>query len=87
MSNQDKITALYYRLSQEDENIGESDSITNQDVICQGIFLHLNNIFKIKGLNSFLLLCCQRYEGLMDRLSRRAHVCRRQYHRPLVGGE
>ena len=33
MSNQDKITALYYRLSQEDENIGESDSITNQKSI------------------------------------------------------
>ena len=30
MSNQDKITAIYSRLSQEDMNIGESDSIINQ---------------------------------------------------------
>ena len=33
MSNQDKITAIYSRLSQEDLNIGESDSITNQKSI------------------------------------------------------
>ena len=30
MSNQDKITAIYSRPSQEDMNIGESDSIINQ---------------------------------------------------------
>ena len=35
MSNQ-KITALYCRLSQEDMRQGESDSIQNQDEICQG---------------------------------------------------
>lgn len=35
MSNQ-KITALYCRLSQEDMRQGESDSIQNQDGICQG---------------------------------------------------
>lgn len=50
---------IYLRLSKDDERLGESVSIENQDVICQGVFLHLNNIFKIKGLNSFLLLCCQ----------------------------
>ena len=34
MSNQDnKITALYCRLSQEDENSGDSDSIVNQKSI------------------------------------------------------
>ena len=34
MSNQDKkITALYCRLSQEDENSGDSDSIVNQKAI------------------------------------------------------
>ena len=60
-------TALYLRLSCDDELKGESGSIGTQDVICQGVFLHLNNIFKIKGLISFLLLCCQRYEGLLDR--------------------
>ena len=32
----DKITALYCRLSQEDANEGESNSIQNQDGICQG---------------------------------------------------
>ena len=35
----DKITALYCRLSQEDERLGESLSIENQDGICQGVFL------------------------------------------------
>ena len=33
MSNQEKITALYCRLSQEDENKGDSDSIVNQEAI------------------------------------------------------
>ena len=31
----DKITALYCRLSQEDALEGESNSISNQDFICQ----------------------------------------------------
>ena len=35
----DKITALYCRLSQEDDLHGESNSIVNQDGICQGGFL------------------------------------------------
>ena len=35
----EKITALYCRLSQEDERLGESLSIENQDGICQGVFL------------------------------------------------
>ena len=41
MSNQteNKITALYCRLSQEDELKGDSNSIQNQDEICQGVFL------------------------------------------------
>lgn len=30
------ITALYCRLSQDDGNVGDSDSIINQDAICQG---------------------------------------------------
>ena len=38
-SNQTKITALYCRLSQEDELEGESNSIKNQDEFCQGYFL------------------------------------------------
>ena len=33
MSNQDKITAIYSRISKEEMNIGESDSITNQKSI------------------------------------------------------
>lgn len=33
------ITALYCRLSQDDGNVGDSDSIINQDEICQGVFL------------------------------------------------
>ena len=41
MSNQ-KITALYCRLSQEDMRQGESDSIQNQELICKGWFLPSN---------------------------------------------
>ena len=44
----DKITALYCRLSQDDMIDGESNSITNQYVICQGVFLHLKNIMKTR---------------------------------------
>ena len=38
MSNQKK-TALYCRLSQDDGLDGDSNSIQNQDGICQGAFL------------------------------------------------
>ncbi len=34
----DKITALYCRLSRDDELQGDSNSIVNQDGICQGYF-------------------------------------------------
>ena len=37
-----KITALYPRLSHEDELQGESNSISNQENICQGYF-HRSN--------------------------------------------
>ena len=33
-----KITPLYERLSRDDELQGESNSISNQDEICQGYF-------------------------------------------------
>ena len=42
MLQTDKITALYCRLSQEDMQAGESESIQNQVVICKGWFLHPN---------------------------------------------
>ena len=38
----DKISALYCRLSQEDANEGESNSISNQELICIGWFLPSN---------------------------------------------
>ena len=38
-TTQQLITALYPRLSHEDELSGESNSISNQDPICQGYFL------------------------------------------------
>ena len=41
-----KITALYERLSRDDEAIGDSNSITNQDAICQGYFLPQNTKIK-----------------------------------------
>jgi hypothetical protein len=34
----EKITALYERLSRDDEQIGDSNSIANQENICQGGF-------------------------------------------------
>ena len=37
-----KITALYPRLSHEDELQGESNSIFNQELICKGWFLPPN---------------------------------------------
>ena len=38
-SNHNLTTALYTRLSQEDLLQGESNSIRNQNMICQGVFL------------------------------------------------
>ena len=35
---QEKITALYERLSHDDELIGDSNSVVNQESICQGGF-------------------------------------------------
>ena len=37
----DKITAIYCRLSRDDELTGESNSIVNQELICKGGFCHL----------------------------------------------
>ena len=34
-----KITALYERLSRDDELAGDSNSIFNQELICRGWFL------------------------------------------------
>ena len=42
MLQTDKITALYCRLSQEDMQAGESESIQNQELICKGWFLPPN---------------------------------------------
>ena len=38
----EKITALYCRLSQDDGREGESNSISNQELICKGWFLPSN---------------------------------------------
>ena len=44
MSNYNKITALYSRLSvgDEDRDGGESNSISNQELICKGWFMPPN---------------------------------------------
>ena len=44
MSNYNKITALYSRLSvgDEDRDGGESNSIQNQEILCRGWFLPPN---------------------------------------------
>lgn len=41
--NHNKITALYCRLSRDDEYNGDSMSIQTQDGICQGYFLRKSN--------------------------------------------
>ena len=41
-ATQNLITALYPRLSHEDELQGESNSISNQALICKGWFLPSN---------------------------------------------
>ena len=41
----DKITALYCRLSRDDELQGDSNSILNQEDICQGYFHPKNAMF------------------------------------------
>ena len=41
-ADQEKITALYCRLSQDDGLDGESNSIQNQELICRGWFLPPN---------------------------------------------
>ena len=38
----DRVTALYERLSKDDEQQGESNSILNQGLICKGWFLPSN---------------------------------------------
>lgn len=41
-----RITALYCRLSRDDELQGDSNSIKNQEEICQGVFLHKSTFSK-----------------------------------------
>ena len=38
----DKVTALYCRLSRDDDLQGESNSIVNQELLCRGWFLPPN---------------------------------------------
>ena len=52
-SNQ-TMTALYCRLSQEDELAGESNSIHNQRAICQGGFPPKRIYFEREGLKPLL---------------------------------
>ena len=42
MRRKEKITPLYERLSRDDELQGESNSISNQALICKGWFLPSN---------------------------------------------
>jgi len=40
--SKNRITALYERLSRDDELAGDSNSIVNQELICKGLFLPPN---------------------------------------------
>ena len=42
MRRNEKITALYERLSRDDDQQGESNSISNQEILCRGWFLPPN---------------------------------------------
>ena len=44
-TEKDKLTALYERLSHDDERAGESVSIENQEKICQGYFYQKTGIY------------------------------------------
>ena len=46
----DKITALYERLSRDDELQGDSNSIVNQELICKGWFLPSNTYMTVAHL-------------------------------------
>ena len=48
-AEKDKLTALYERLSHDDERAGESVSIENQENICQGGFHHKDEILNCKS--------------------------------------
>ena len=48
-----KITPLYERLSRDDELQGESNSISNQELICKGWFLPSNTY----DCGSFVVNC------------------------------
>jgi hypothetical protein len=49
----EKITALYCRLSQDDGREGESNSISNQENICQGGFHPKDEILPINRKLSY----------------------------------
>ena len=62
-----KITALYCRLSRDDNLEGDSNSIQNQDKICQGVFLqkstrsqnrytYIDNIISVVKLEATVIL-------------------------------
>ena len=42
VSQKQQYTVLYGRLSQEDERVGESNSILHQELLCKGWFLPPN---------------------------------------------
>ena len=42
MRRNERITALYERLSRDDDQQGESNSISNQEILCRGWFLPPN---------------------------------------------
>ena len=62
----EKITPLYERLSRDDELQGESNSISNQDVICRGWFLPPNTIY------DWRLICGELVWQLWER--RKIHI-------------
>ena len=55
-TTQQLITALYPRLSHEDELQGESNSISNQELLCKGWFLPPNTY----DCGSFVVNVCSR---------------------------
>ena len=82
--NENRITALYCRLSQDDGREGESNSIVNQDKICQGVFLQKLQIVQENTYTShieqsskreLLYMCFTQYNTVLVRAKAR-NICR-----------
>ena len=55
-----KITALYERLSRDDDLTGDSNSIINQELLCRGWFLIIN-VVELQYISIWRMCLCNTY--------------------------